>query len=227
MIRAAIFDLDGLLIDSEPLWRRGEAQVYRSLGMPVTEDEIRETTGLRMDEMLAYWYRKYPLPGLPPIAEAMRMVEQTMVRLIGEQGEPLPGARETVALAESLGLLTAIASSSPMAIIDAALGRLGIRQHVRVVRSAAGEPLGKPHPAVYITTAAELGVAPVDCVAFEDSIAGTIAAKAARMICVSVPDPVVRQRREYGVADVVLDSLTQVTPAFFQQFGPGVSLAQR
>ena len=66
MIRAAIFDLDGLLIDSEPLWRRGEAQVYRSLGMPVTEEEIRETTGLRMDEMLAYWYHKYPLPGLPP-----------------------------------------------------------------------------------------------------------------------------------------------------------------
>ena len=53
MIRAAIFDLDGLLIDSEPLWRRGEAQVYRSLGMPITEEEIRETTGLRMDEMLA------------------------------------------------------------------------------------------------------------------------------------------------------------------------------
>ena len=102
MIRAAIFDLDGLLIDSEPLWRRGEAQVYRSLGMPVTEEEIRETTGLRMDEMLAYWYRKYPLPGLPPIAQAIGMVEQTMVRLTGEQGEPMPGAQQAVALAESL-----------------------------------------------------------------------------------------------------------------------------
>ncbi len=226
MIRAAIFDLDGLLIDSEPLWREGEARVYRSLGLPVTEDEMRETTGTRLDAMVDYWYRKYPWQG-PSVQDVMAMVEQEIIRLISAHGEPLPGALDAVRTAAGLGLKTAIASSSSLPVIDAALERLAVRPYVRLVRSALDEPHGKPHPAVYLTTAEMLGVPPVECVAFEDSVTGVIAAKAARMTCVAVPEPVARGRREYGVADVVLDSMTQVTPAFFQQLGIGEPLARR
>ena len=227
MIEAVIFDLDGLLIDSEPLWREGESRVFHSIGMPVEPEDIRATMGMRLDESVDYWYGRYPWDAAYTKAAVMAMVEAEMVRLIRQRGEPLPGARDTVALARELGLKTAIASSSTVPVIEAALGRLQVRDLVQVVQSAAGEPYGKPNPAVYLTTARLLGVAPTACLAFEDSIAGTIAAKAARMACVSVPDAQGRHRKEFGVADVVLDSLQQVTPALFRQFGIGEPIAQR
>jgi len=226
-IRAAIFDLDGLLIDSEPLWREGESRIFKGLGMPIEPEDIRATMGMRLDESVAYWHARYPWHGDLSNADVMTLVEEEMVRLIGERGQALPGARATVALARDLGLQTAIASSSTVPVVEAALARLDIRELVPVVRSAAGEPYGKPHPAVYLTTAGLLGVAPTACLAFEDSIAGTIAAKAARMTCIAVPDEQTRHRRELGIADRVLASLKEVDAAFYRQFMTGEPVAQR
>lgn len=224
-IQAVIFDLDGLLIDSEPLWREGESRIFKGLGMPVEPEDIRATMGMRLDESVAYWYGRCPWDGRLSQAAVMALIEDEMVRLIGERGEALSGARAAVALACELGLKTAIASSSTVPVVEAALARLDIRRYVPVVRSAAGEPYGKPHPAVYLTTAGLLGVAPTACLAFEDSIAGTIAAKAARMTCVAVPDEQTRQRREFGIADRLLTSLSEVDQAFYQQFMAGAVVA--
>lgn len=226
-IQAVIFDLDGLLIDSEPLWREGESRIFKGLGMPVEPDDIRATMGMRLDESVAYWHGRSPWGGELSQADVMALIEDEMVRLISERGEALPGARAAVALARELGLKTAIASSSTVPVVEAALARLDIRQYVPVVRSAAGEPYGKPHPAVYLTTAGLLDVAPTACLAFEDSIAGTIAAKAARMTCIAVPDEQTRQRREFGIADRLLTSLTEVDQAFYRQFMAGEAVAKR
>lgn len=226
-VRAVIFDLDGLLIDSEPLWREGESRIFRSLGMPVEPEDIRATMGMRLDEAVAYWHAHHPWRDGHTHQEVMAMVEAEMVRLIRERGEPLPGARQAIALARELGLRTAIASSSTAPVIDAALDRIGVRDLVEVVRSAADEPYGKPHPAVYLTTAALLGVPPRACLAFEDSVAGVIAAKAAGMTCVAVPDAHTRTRPEMGAADEVLGSLTEVTPEFYRRYTAGGAHAAR
>jgi sugar-phosphatase len=102
------------------------------------------------------------------------------------------------------GLQLAVASSSPPRLIEASLARLGLRDHFTEIVSAESEPYGKPHPAVFLTTAARLGVAPTECLVFEDSLNGLVAAKAARMICVAVPE---RVDPRFAFADLVLPSL--------------------
>jgi sugar-phosphatase len=114
---------------------------------------------------------------------------------------------ESVAACREAGFRIALASSSPMTLIDAVLHRFELGRSFEVVRTADDERHGKPHPAIYLSTAHQLGVAPDACVAVEDSVNGVLAAKAARMACVAVPAPELRGDRRLGIADVVLDSL--------------------
>jgi sugar-phosphatase len=195
-VSAFIFDLDGLLIDSEPLWRRAEIEVFGRHGLHLGEEQCLETTGLRIDEVVRHW-------GQP--AEAAAEIVDRVIELVRVEGSPKPFAVESVREARRRTEKLALASSSPERLIEATLGKLGIRDVFDAVVSASSEPYGKPHPGVYLTTAARLGgVAPTECVAIEDSLNGVIAAKAARMRCVAVPE---RADARFAIADVVLSSL--------------------
>jgi sugar-phosphatase len=214
MIRAAIFDMDGLLVDSEPLWRQAEQDVFGALGLRLTEDDCMRTTGLRVDEVVRHWFALHPWPG-PGIAEVGATIVERVVALIRDQGEAKPGAAAAVAAARRAGLRTALATGSSFDLIDATLERLGLVGAFEVRCSAQSEPYGKPHPAVFLTTAARLGVDPTECVVLEDSLPGVIAAKAARMRCIAVPETTGPGRARFAVADVVLDSLELVTADLF------------
>jgi sugar-phosphatase len=109
----------------------------------------------------------------------------------------------------------AIASSSSSEIIDAVVAKLGIRNYFEHVYSAQHETHGKPHPGVYITAASLLGVAPHKCLAFEDSPSGVLAAKAAKMKCVAVPDAEHRTHCYIQIADKILHSLTDFNEELF------------
>lgn len=202
----AIFDMDGLLIDSEPLWRRAEVEVFASVGVHLTEAMCEATTGLRIDEVVAHWRARRPWEGETIEAVAARIVER-MIALVGEVGEAMPGAHAAVDACARAGLALALASSSPDRLIDATLDRLDLADRFAVRRSAQHETHGKPHPAVFLRAAGELGLPPTRCLVFEDSLNGVIAAKAARMTCVAVPevdDP------RFCIADRVLRSLEEV-----------------
>jgi sugar-phosphatase len=217
VLLAAIFDMDGLLIDSEPLWRRAEMAVFAGLGVELTEAMCERTTGLRIDEVVRHWHGLTgPWPGAAPTEVVARIAER-VVGLIRDEGTPKVGAREAVAAAREAGLRLGLASSSARSIIDAATARLGLETAFEAVCSASDEPWGKPHPAVYLATAARLGVAPTACLAIEDSLPGVIAAKAARMTCVAVPDVGADRLAPFAVADLVLGSLLEVTPALLRQ----------
>ncbi len=207
--KAIIFDMDGLLIDSEPLWRQAEVEAFNQVGVPLTERMCFETMGLRPDEVTAYWYERYPWHKIsqPKVTET---IVQQVLELIKTRGEALPGATHAINVARSLGCKVAIASTSSMAIINTVLKRIDIGS-LDGCYSAEFEPHGKPHPGVYLAAAKGLGVDPTQCLAFEDSINGLIAAKAARMKCIAVPDALVRNRKELCVADMVIDSLEEVT----------------
>ena len=209
MLRAAIFDLDGLLIDSEPHWRAAEMQVFAEVGLSLSEAMCMRTTGLRIDEVVAYWYARAPWPGPKPAEVVTRIVSAVIVRLRRE-GVAKPGAVRAIERARKHGVALGLASSSPMALIRAAVERLGLDGKFDVLKSAEDEPLGKPHPSVYLATAARLHVEPGVCLAFEDSLNGLIAAKAARMRCVLVPEHGVSDPR-FALADRVLASLEQFT----------------
>ena len=210
MINAVISDLDGLLIDSEPLWRKVEQAVFHPLGVPLTEEMCMQTMGMRVDEVVAHWWPRYRWQG-PSQQQVAADIVQGIIHAIRTEGRGQPGVDHFARLLAGLQLPQAIASSSAAAIIDAAVEKLGLADTFPIRCSATNEAYGKPHPAVYITAAGLLGVAPSECVALEDSPAGVLAAKAARMRCIAVPDPHIRHRPEYALADVRLDSLEALT----------------
>jgi len=137
---------------------------------------------------------------------AARIVDR-MVARVREVGAPLPGALEAVEAAAAQGLPLAVASSSPRRLIDATLARLGLSERFAAITSAEDDRYGKPHPAVYLRAAEALGVAPPRCLVFEDSLNGVIAAKAARMRCVAVPE---EPAPGFAIADLTLTSLLEL-----------------
>jgi HAD superfamily hydrolase (TIGR01509 family) len=217
MVNAVIFDMDGLLIDSEPLWQEAEMAVFGRLGVPITPTAQAQTMGLRTDQTVEYWYRRHPWhsPSRPKVCQ---QIDEAVIALIKQKGAPMPGALEVVATCEALGLRLALASSSSVAIITATLDKLGLADKFAAIHSADAEPFGKPHPAVYLSTADTLGVHPDECLVLEDSLNGVISAKAASMRCIAVPNPEQRDDTRFGVADLVVSSLTQVTAPVIQRF---------
>jgi sugar-phosphatase len=206
-IEAVIFDMDGLLVDSEHLWREAEAAALRAVGVPMVPEDGRLTMGLRTDEVVEFWFARYPWPS-PSKIEVEADIHRRVTDLIDTRATALPGAVETVETLAAAGYPLGLASSSSSEIIAAAVGKIGVAERLRVLQSAEHEPYGKPHPAVYIEAARRLGVPAERCVAFEDSPAGLLAAKAARMRCIAVPDPAMRSDRGFCIADLVLASLT-------------------
>lgn len=205
-MKAAIFDMDGLLIDSEPLWQEAEITVFRSVGVPLTRELCRETMGVRLDGVVRHWYEKAPWQG-----DSLEVVEARILelvsRLVVERGKPMPGVAETIDLLSAANYELAVASSSPMPLIRTALETFGMMEHFSVLHSADAEDEGKPNPAVYLSAISRLGVDPDDCIAFEDSVIGVRAAKSAGARVIAVPDPEDISHPGFAAADVVLKSL--------------------
>ncbi len=207
-LKAVIFDMDGVLIDTEPAWREVGARIYSSYGVPIVAEDCKQTTGMRLDEEVLYWYKKFPWQG-KNLVDVVQEVQNAMIEEITYNSKSLPGAMQALDQIKNMGLKVGLASSSAEVVINTVLKKLQRENFFDVVYSAEFEPYGKPHPAVYLTTAQKLGVDPEDCIAIEDSLNGTIAAKAARMKCITVPDAERRNRKEFGIADMVLDSLEE------------------
>lgn len=214
--RAVLFDMDGLLVDSEPLWQRAEMEVFGAAGLALGPADCRRTTGLRIDEVVAFWRAARPAWAPPEDGAALteRIVDR-VISLVEAEGALCPGAREAVAFFAAAGLPLGLASSSPLRLIEAVLARFSLRGAFQAVQSAQHEPLGKPHPAVYLRAAALLQAPPSACLALEDSPSGVIAAKAARMTCIAVPTPEDRTNRRVLAADLVLGSLEEIGEALW------------
>lgn len=210
-ILAAIFDMDGLLIDSEPLWDQAELEVMANLGVDITRrNELPDTLGLRIDMVVDLWYTRQPWKG-PDKAEVTRLIIDRAIALVEKLRPFLPGARQAVALCKAEGLMVGLASASPLQMLEKVLDMLGQRDSFDVLASAEKLPLSKPHPQVYLDCAAKLGVDPLACVALEDSVHGMVASKAARMRSIVVPTEENLQDPRFALANVKLSSLTQLT----------------
>jgi len=215
MIKAVIFDLDGLLIDSEPFWRQVEIDMLHQLGIHATEEMVRQTYGLRTDEVIKYWYDFQPWPD-PDYRKLEADFYIRIQDLINGADILMEGAREAVMMVRSGGYLSAIASSSPLIMIDNFVKRYSLTGSFDLIHSSYEEAFGKPHPAVYLSTAKKLGVPPTSCLAIEDSINGIIAAKAARMKTIVIPDPANFEDKHYVIADGNLHSLKDLTLELIQ-----------
>jgi len=198
--------MDGLLIDSEILWHEAELEILGDLGVPLSRDACRGTKGMFVGEVTEYWFAQYPWAGPTPSEVAVTIVDRVIALLLSK-GELKPGAEYAIGLCEERELVLAVASSSQYRLIDTALEHFGLRHHFALVHSAEDEQWGKPHPAVFLTAAAKLGAAPRRCLVWEDAPAGVLAAKAASMACIAVPEHGEEHRPAFALADVVLRSL--------------------
>lgn len=216
MLRAVIFDMDGLLIDSEPLWVRAEIEVFGAAGVALTEADCTRTKGLRVDDVVQYWHLRRGFSGQTP-TDVERSLVHRVAELVRAEGQPLRGIANAMAAARAAARGVALASSSPMPIIEAALERLGLPAAFDVVQSAQGDSHGKPHPSIFLRTAQLLGVPPLECVVIEDSLNGVLAAKAARMGCVAVPFDHPTYDARFVIADVVVASLDDVTAPLLER----------
>lgn len=210
---AAIFDMDGLLIDSEPLWDRAELEIIAGLGVDIDRrNELPDTLGLRIDMVVELWFAQQPWSG-PDRREVTDRIIARALSLVEEERPLLPGVREAVALCKAQGLKVGLASASPLHMLEKVLTMFSLRDSFDALVSAETLPLSKPHPQVYLDCAARLGVDPLCCVALEDSVNGMIASKAARMRSIVIPAEEGQQDPRFALADVRLRSLEELTVA--------------
>ncbi|NJL79042.1 MAG: hexitol phosphatase HxpB [Richelia sp. RM2_1_2] len=209
MIEAVIFDMDGLLIDSEPLWQQAEIAIFKQVEIILIPSMCVQTKGLRIDEVVEYWYKKYPWNNLSKLQVEEAIVNK-LIELICTEGKALAGVEDAINYVKTKDVKIALASSSSSKIINAALEKLNIADNFEIIYSAESELLGKPHPGVYLTTAEKLGVSPQNCLALEDSLNGVLAAKAAQMKCIAIPEMSEHHNPKFAIADVVLESLQQL-----------------
>lgn len=211
-MKAAIFDMDGLLIDSEPFWHQAELEVFSAAGIDISlRDSLPETTGLRIDQVVRLWFEAGNIRHL-----SQQAVTEQIFQWVGEkirQHKPLmPGVREALELCQRCGLRIGLASASPLALITQVLEMFSLSHYFDVVCSAGELPYSKPHPQVYLNAAQGLNIDPLDCVALEDSLNGMIAAKAARMRTLVVPATFEADLPVWSLAHAKLTSLTELTP---------------
>ncbi|ORM67458.1 hexitol phosphatase HxpB [Pantoea rwandensis] len=209
-VLAAIFDMDGLLIDSEPLWDQAELDVFSSLGVDITRrHELPDTLGLRIDQTVRMWFEALPWNG-PDQAEVTQRIIARALALVEETRPLLPGVEQALQLCQQQGLKVALASASPLFMLERVLEMFDLRKYFDAIASAEALPYSKPHPQVYLDAAAKLGVDPLNCVTLEDSFNGMIATKAARMRSIVVPAKEHRDDARWALANVKLDDLTHL-----------------
>ncbi|MEJ8678354.1 hexitol phosphatase HxpB [Plesiomonas shigelloides] len=212
MLKAAIFDMDGLLVDSEPFWQQAQLDILQPLGVEITRHDTTLTTGVRIDQIVNLWYSRFPWPA-PSKETVVNQIVQRVGELVAKYKPLMPGVHEVLALCRKRELKIGLASSSPLELIHTVLKALDMTQTFDAIESAKFLAHGKPHPEVYLKCAQALHVQPTQCIAFEDSLPGLIAAKAARMHTVVVPEKSQLEDPRWSIADYCLASLQQVTHA--------------
>ncbi len=206
---AIIFDMDGLLVDTEPVWEEAETEMLSIYNVVLDSDVRMGLVGLRNDVFLTRLKVIYNIPA--SLEDLQEDVISRMLKLIPAKAKAMPGAAELIRFAVDNGIPTAIASSSPGVIIEAIVKNQGWAEYIPVRCSAEHLAAGKPEPHVYLEAAKALGINPANCLALEDSPTGARAAVAAGMICYAVPDLSHTQMESFaGVTDQLFHSLHDV-----------------
>ena len=172
-----IFDMDGVMIDSEPFWQLAQINALKHLGIIVTAEDCEKTTmGKRIDHVAKIWCDLHCLE-ISPKQLADEILDQVVIS-IKENGQEIIGLKELLTYLKQENYKIGLATSSSWKIIDAVLDQLDVRNYFQEICSADDEKYGKPNPAVYLKVMEKLNSKPEECIILEDSVTGMIAAKA-------------------------------------------------
>jgi mannitol-1-/sugar-/sorbitol-6-/2-deoxyglucose-6-phosphatase len=206
MINAVIFDFDGIIIESEPLWIEAEIRVFETIGITLTPELCRQTTGLNTQDSIQYWYNIHHWTGKSKF-QIYKEIMEAMQILILEQVDLKEGFLDVLQFFVDKKMPMAVASASPLKLITTALKKFHLFEYFNIINSGENEEIGKPHPALYLGAARKLSVDPINCLAFEDSFNGAISAKAARMKLIAVPEKHDFDTTRFDFADLKIASL--------------------
>jgi HAD superfamily hydrolase (TIGR01509 family) len=207
---AVIFDLDGLLADTEPLWSESSDLLLRRRGRRFDPALKPHVMGRHPLEVARLFVDHFGLDDLPDALHEERLA--ILGELYATRSIPAkPGALELVRALEARRTPMAVASGSPRAVLLVVLQRLGLQRRIPVAVGSDEARRGKPAPDLFLLAAERLGVSPARCVVLEDAIAGVEAARAAGMAVIAVPSPEISRER-VAHADLVVASLGELDP---------------
>jgi len=201
-----IFDMDGLIIDSEPLWYEAAQESFKAFDISISEDAYNTTTGLRTPEFLEHWFRVFDIDRKHLVKTETDILER-LIHKINTKGNMMRGVVRAIDFFAEKNFKIGLASSSPFSVINAVIDKLQLNNHFSAIASAESLDYGKPHPQVFLDCAKELQSDPATCICIEDSFNGLIAAKAAKMKCIIVPHPSQFEMERWNIADLKLSSL--------------------
>lgn len=188
VLNTVIFDMDGVLIDSEPCWEEAGKEILAHYNITLTPAQYTSTTGLRTREWIDWWFTYFEIDKRFA-KEAETNIVNKAIEKIKENATVMPGVDYIFQFFREREFTIGLATSSPTTLIDVVTEKLQIKNYIKAFSSAEELPHSKPHPQVYLNCAERLNVSPLNCICFEDSFNGMIAAKAARMKCVVIPAP--------------------------------------
>lgn len=222
MFKAIIFDMDGVIVDSEPLHIRAERLTLAPYNLDISDEEFHAYMGQTPKKLLEGMIAKYHLP--VTIEEIYPIHAAHLLRLYRQDVLDLPGAVPLIRQLLNQGVTLGIASSSDMALIEAVVDKFDLRPAFHALTSGQELKRVKPNPDIYLLAAKRLGCDPSECCAIEDSTAGVKAAKAAGMMCVGYESPN-SPGQNHDEADLVVDDLRQLSVDTFRTLWEAACLA--
>ncbi|AFJ02143.1 2-deoxyglucose-6-phosphate hydrolase YniC [Methylophaga frappieri] len=210
-MQAVIFDMDGLLIDSEPFWKQAEKRVFTSVGVNITDDLSAKTMGMTTREATIFWLNH---AGISLSPKDMEKVENDVIdevaMLTASQGIALPGVHDLLEKLQTEKLKIGLATNAPSRLVPVVLNRLAITDFFDCYVADEDVEQGKPHPAIYQLALTRLNAKPEHSLAFEDSITGMTAAMSAGIKTIVVPSKANFHLPKYDLAVLKLESLTEL-----------------
>jgi len=218
--RAVIFDMDGVLVDSEPLHTEAFRELLAEEGVDYSEERItQEGLGRAFASQMGEMIDRFSLPS--PLEHYAAQFEEKVLQLLRDQARPSPGAAQALDELARRGCKLALASSSARAIVHGTLEFLGFERSFQVVVSGDLVTHSKPHPEIFLLAASRLGVRVRECIVVEDSPRGVEAGKRAGMVVVAVRTPLVAEA-ELASADHIIPSLWQFPYHLLDAGGEGI-----
>ncbi|MEQ1961682.1 hexitol phosphatase HxpB [Xenorhabdus khoisanae] len=207
-MKAVIFDMDGVLINSEPLWKKSGMLILNHYGVPITYDEMMSMVGIPVSCMIDRACQLYNKNDLDK-SKIEKDLFNRGVELILTEKLLMDGVIECLDLLVSKNIKIGIASASPLSFLLKIVEQCGIANYFDHISSAEDMPYNKPHPMVYLNAAEKLNVSSKECIGIEDSKTGMIAVKAASMKCVVMPSYNEYNHTYWDAADWKIKSLQE------------------
>lgn len=207
--KAVIFDMDGVIIDSEPIHSRVKLDTFAHFGLPFAEEDLVHYMGRTSRVIFEDTLRKFGRTDITAADMAAYKHDHYLEVLESGEIEPVTGSVEFIQRLHAAGIPLALATSSNVRAMNAVLDSFGIRKYFTSILSGGELPESKPHPAIYLISAERLGVKPEDCMVVEDTTNGIRAAKAAGMYCVAYRNPNSGEQ-DLSLADEIVDDFSKI-----------------